>query len=57
MPDNVLSDLCVLERMRLHMQAELDVPQFSVTKLVTKFITKLLIEFNIHPISTELCIQ
>jgi len=57
MPDNVLSDLCVLERMRLHMQAKLDVPQFSVTKLVTKFITKLLIEFNIHPISTELCIQ
>ena len=33
MPDNVLSDLCVLERMRLHMQGKLDVPQFSVTKL------------------------
>ena len=57
MPDNVLSDLCVLERMRLHMQAKLDVPQFSYNQAGPSFITKLLIEFNIHPISTELCIQ
>ena len=29
MPDNVLSDLCVLERMRLHMQAKLDVAKYK----------------------------
>ena len=58
MPENVLSDLCVLERMRLHMQAKLDaIIIYSVSVHLLPVYELQSAEPLVSPLSSSVCLS